>query len=241
MLRMPVMNERDLLHSPAVVWGRVVLRMTLFALALLWPAGRVFWWEAWVMVGLWTLFAFDATRYLLHHDPALLEERLQLLPWAREQKTWDKVIMMLLVIIGLPLYILPGLDVVRYGWSEPLPSWIRISALLLQALCLAGIGRVMRENTYLAQVVKIDRERNQHVVTTGPYALVRHPMYSMIILLVFAVPASLGSRCALLLSVFLAVLLVLRTRLEDRTLHDELDGYAAYAQRTRYRLFPGVW
>jgi protein-S-isoprenylcysteine O-methyltransferase Ste14 len=99
----------------------------------------------------------------------------------------------------------------------------------------------MRENTYLSQVVKIDEERGHQVITTGPYALVRHPMYTVVIILLFAVPVALGSRSALLVSVFLTALLILRTYLEDRTLHIELDGYPEYAKQTRYRLVPGIW
>jgi protein-S-isoprenylcysteine O-methyltransferase Ste14 len=99
----------------------------------------------------------------------------------------------------------------------------------------------MRENTYLSQVVKIDKERSHHVITTGPYALVRHPMYTVIIVLLFAVPVALGSRLALILAMFLTVLLIVRTYLEDRTLHAELEGYPEYAKQTLYRLIPGIW
>jgi protein-S-isoprenylcysteine O-methyltransferase Ste14 len=99
----------------------------------------------------------------------------------------------------------------------------------------------MHENTYLAQVVKIDVERKHNVITTGPYAWVRHPMYTVVIVLLFALPVALGSRYALLLSVLLSLLLIVRTYLEDRTLIDELDGYRAYTEQMRYRLIPGIW
>jgi protein-S-isoprenylcysteine O-methyltransferase Ste14 len=103
------------------------------------------------------------------------------------------------------------------------------------------LGWVMRENTYLAQVVKIDKEREHQVITTGPYALVRHPMYTIVIVLLFAVPVALGSRYALILAVLLTALLVVRTYLEDRTLHAELADYPEYARHTPYRLIPGIW
>ena len=99
----------------------------------------------------------------------------------------------------------------------------------------------MQTNTYLAQVVKIDKQRNHQVITTGPYALVRHPMYSVVIILLFAVPAALGSRYALAISAFLTILLIIRTYLEDRTLHQELEGYPEYAKQTPYRLIPWIW
>ncbi len=99
----------------------------------------------------------------------------------------------------------------------------------------------MRENTYLSQVVKIDKDRGHKVVTTGPYALVRHPMYTVVIVLLFALPVALGSRYTLILAVFLTLLLIIRTYLEDRTLHQKLAGYSEYAKQTRYRLIPRVW
>jgi len=223
------------------VWVSFVIRMTLFTVMLMWPAGTLYWWEAWVTVGLWTIYGVVLTCYLLRHDPALLIERLKLVPLHKEQKAWDKVIMLLFFIAGYGLYIVPGFDVVRYEWSESLPLWMKILAMLIQIPCFVLLGWVMRENTYLAQVVKIDKARGHHVITTGPYALVRHPMYTIVIILLFAVPVALGSRFALFLAVFLTVLLIVRTYLEDRTLHAELQGYPEYAKQTRYKLIPGLW
>lgn len=227
--------------SPTIIWLRFVIRMTLFAVALMWPAGSWHWWEAWVMVALWTAFGLVMTPYLLRHDPELLAERMKLVPLHKDQKVWDKVIMLLFFISGIALYIVPGFDVVRYEWSEPLPVWMRIFAMVLHLPCFVMLGWVMRENTYLAQVVKIDKERAHKVITTGPYALVRHPMYTIVIVLLFAVPVALGSRFALILAAFLTALLVVRTYLEDRTLHAELAGYPEYARHTLYRLIPGIW
>ena len=223
------------------IWLSLVVRMSLFAVALMWPAGTWHWWEAWVIVGLWAVYGVIMTFYLLRYDPALLVERLRLVPLHKDQKTWDKVIMLLFFIAGISLYIIPGFDVVRYAWSEPLPVWMRVLAMIIHLPCFVLLGWVMRENTYLSQVVKIDKERGHQVITTGPYALVRHPMYTVVIILLFAVPVALGSRYALILSVFLTLLLILRTYFEDRTLHAELEGYPDYAKCTRYRLIPGIW
>ena len=99
----------------------------------------------------------------------------------------------------------------------------------------------MRENTFLSQVVKIDTKRQHEVITTGPYALVRHPMYTAIIVLIFSVPTALGSRYGLIPAFVLAWLLILRTYLEDRTLQTELPNYSDYVKRTNYRLIPGIW
>ncbi|RLA69484.1 MAG: isoprenylcysteine carboxylmethyltransferase family protein [Epsilonproteobacteria bacterium] len=228
-------------QNPFMIWLSFVVRMTLFAVGLMWPAGTWLWWEAWVLVGLWTVYGLVMMIYLLRNDPALLLERLKLIPLQKEQKVWDKVLMLLFFIASIGLYLLPGFDVMRYEWSDPLPLWIRVTAMLVHVPCLILLVWIMRENTYLSQVVKIDKKRGHKVITTGPYALVRHPMYTVAIILLFAVPLALGSRFALIISLFLTVLLIIRTYLEDRTLHAELDGYPEYAKQTTYRLIPGIW
>ncbi len=228
-------------QNPFMIWLSFVVRITLFAVALMWPAGTWQWWEAWVLVGLWTVYGLVMMIYLLRNDPALLAERLKLVPLHKEQKVWDKALMLLFFIAGIGLYLLPGFDVMRYEWSDPLPLWVRVIAMLVHVPCFVLLGWIMRENTYLSQVVKIDKERGHKVITTGPYALVRHPMYIVVIILLFAVPVALGSRFALIISLFLMVLLIVRTYLEDRTLHAELVGYPEYAKQTIYRLIPGIW
>ena len=236
------MSQSNLLMNNNVkMWLSLTVRMSLFAMAILWPAGTWQWWEAWVMIVMWTIYGVVTTHYLLRHDPALLAERLKFLPLHKEQKDWDKVLMSLFFIAGIGLYLIPGFDVVRYEWSEPLPEWMRILAMLIHLPCFLLLGWVMRENTYLSQVVKIDKDRDHKVVTSGPYALVRHPMYTVVIVLLFALPVALGSRFALILAVFLTLLLIIRTYCEDRTLHEELKGYPEYAKQTRYRLIPGIW
>jgi protein-S-isoprenylcysteine O-methyltransferase Ste14 len=181
------------------------------------------------------------THYLLRYDPDLLAERMKLIPLEKNQKTWDKILMFLFFITGIGLYIIPGFDVMRYAWSEPFSLWIKILAMLVHVPSFLLLGWIMRENTYLSPVVKIDKERSHQVVTTGPYALVRHPMYTVVIVLLFAVPMALGSRFALILSLFLTLMLIIRTYFEDRTLHEELEDYSTYAKQTRYRLIPGIW
>lgn len=219
----------------------MLIRMTLFAVALMWPAGIWHWWEAWIVTVIWTISGVVMTNYLIHNDPELLAERLKLMPFQKEQKSWDKVIMLIFFIAAIALYIIPGFDVVRYGWSEPLPLWMKVIAVLIHFPCFVMLGWIMRENTYLSQVVKIDKQRDHQVITTGPYALVRHPMYTVTIVLLFALPVVLGSRFALIVSAFLAVLLVVRTYLEDRTLYAELKGYLEYTKQTPYRLLPWIW
>ena len=227
--------------QPVKIWISSIFRIVFFAIALLWPAGTWLWWEAWVIIILWTVYGSVMTVYLLRHDTALLKERLKFVPVHKDQKVWDKIIMLIFFVAGIGLYLIPGFDVVRFSWSDALPLWMRVTAILVHIPCFILLGWVMRENTYLSQVVKIDETRGHHVITSGPYAFVRHPMYTIVIVLLFATPVALGSRYALILSAILTALLIVRTYFEDRTLHAELDGYREYAAQTRYRLLPGIW
>jgi protein-S-isoprenylcysteine O-methyltransferase Ste14 len=182
------------MNNNVKTWLSLVVRMSLFAVALLWPAGTWQWWEAWVLVAMWTVFGVVITQNLLRHDPALLAERMKLVPLHKEQKAWDKVLMLLFFITAIGLYLIPGFDVVRYEWSEPLPVWMKILAMLVHIPCFLFLGWVMRENTFLSQVVKIDKARDHQVVTTGPYALVRHHVHGSDR---FAVCGTCGARIAL--------------------------------------------
>jgi protein-S-isoprenylcysteine O-methyltransferase Ste14 len=222
-------------------WLSGLLRIGLFPLAFFWPAGDWRWWEGWVVIGLWIGYAVGIGVFLYRHDKDLLRERMKASPAQEGQKRWDKALMMLMTLAGFGIFIVPGFDVVRYGWSEPFPIWVEVTAMALHLPGFLWIGWVMRENTFLARVVKIDEERGHTVITTGPYALVRHPMYTAVIALIFAMPVALGSRWGLLPAGLMAALMVLRTAMEDRTLHNELPGYPEYAKTTRFRLVPGLW
>ena len=149
--------------------------------------------------------------------------------------------MLLMFFTSFGIYIIPGFDVVRFGWSQPLPIWIKVIAMVLHLPGFLFLSWVMMTNTYLSPVVKIDSNRNHRVITDGPYAIVRHPMYTVVIVLIFAVPVALGSRFALIPALLMALIFIVRTQLEDRTLHRELTGYPEYANKTRYRLVPGIW
>jgi protein-S-isoprenylcysteine O-methyltransferase Ste14 len=235
------MNQQNQPKVGAKLWLSLIMRMVGFAVALLWPAGTWRWWEAWAVIGLWAAFAIATTVYLSRHDPALLAERMKASPVQKGQKAWDKVLMLLMFIPGFGIFIVPGFDVVRFGWSGPLPAWEEVLAMVAHLPGFLFIGWVMHENTYLSRVVKIADERGHKVITTGPYALVRHPMYSAVMVMVFAVPVALGSRFGLIPATLFVVLLIARTYLEDRTLHAELPGYPEYAKETRYRLIPRIW
>jgi protein-S-isoprenylcysteine O-methyltransferase Ste14 len=137
--------------------------------------------------------------------------------------------------------VVAGLDVGRLHWSDTVPLWSQIAALLGFALSFALSIWAMMTNNFYSRVVRIQRDRGQYVVTQGPYRFVRHPSYIGSIFSWVCAALVLGSWLALMPAVLIAAMLVVRTALEDRTLQAELDGYREYAQRVRYRLLPGIW
>ena len=227
--------------ASAALWLGQLVRFALFPVALMWPAGTWRWWEAWALVGVWVTFGAAMAVFLSRHDPELLAERMKGSPVQAGQKVWDRILMLLIFVAGIGLFIVPGFDVMRFGWSTPLPAWIEIAALAMHVPGFLCIGWVLRENTYLSRVVKIDAEREHHVITTGPYRFVRHPMYTAIVIIVFALPLALGSRSGLIPAGLLVAVLIARTYLEDATLQSGLPGYPEYARETRFRLIPGIW
>ena len=169
--------------------------------------------------------------------PGLLKERMSR---NKEIKSWDKIIMIAYSFLLIILLAVPGLDAVRFGWSEV--------SLIVKALGFIGYIPAtsfafwaMRENAYASDVVRIQEDRGHTVCTTGPYRYVRHPMYTGVILFVLCFPLSLGSLYSFIPASLIIVLFIIRTSLEDKTLLEELPGYKEYAQKVRYRLLPGVW
>ena len=194
-----------------------------------------------MVCGIYVLYALGAWAMLARHDPELLAERLKASPVQEGQPGWDRALMIAMLVAGIGVLLVPGLDVVRFGWSEALPVPLEIAAMVLHIPGLLLVGWTMSTNTFLARVVKIDEERGHSVITTGPYAWVRHPMYLAVVVLLLAFPLALGSRWGLIPAGAMVAALVIRTALEDRALHRGLEGYASYARTTRYRLVPGIW
>lgn len=205
--------------------------------AMLWSAGRIDWWPAWAIMAVWLAWfgAMDAVIFRL--SPDLMAERLA--P-PKGAKAWDKTIMSVIRLVQLARYILGGLDQ-RYGWTAGFPVAAQIAALAACLVSTALFVWAMASNAFFSQIVRIQSDRGHAVATGGPYRYVRHPGYAATILFEFALSSLLGSWWALIPAGVCAVLFVLRTALEDRTLRAELPGYADYARRVRYRLLPGVW
>ena len=172
--------------------------------------------------------------YLKKNSPDLLKKRTEMKP----EKGWDMVFTVIASVVYIALFIIVGLDAVRYRWSA---APIELDALGFVGIIFSFIilFLVMKENAYLFRIVKV--EKGHEVVTTGPYSVVRHPMYAAMIIQLTCTPLALGSYYALIPAVLIDILIVIRTILEDKTLQKELEGYAEYTKKTPYRLLPGVW
>jgi len=212
--------------------------IAVMAVFLLVPAGTLDWPAAWGFLAETGGLSLALGLWLGRHDPALLAERLGS-PFQRTQKSWDKIFIAVLMVLYLGWLVLMGLDA-RWGISR-VPLWLQALGALNVALSTYVTFLTFRENSYAAPVVKIQRERGHRVVSTGPYAHVRHPMYAGGLLMFVGMPLQLGSWLGLAAVALLLPLLAFRVVMEERTLAAELAGYRDYAERVRWRLLPGIW
>lgn len=222
--------------------ARLLLQNTIFVVgmgALLFAsAGTLHWPSAWVLLVTSALLGPLCGWWLYRIDPALLAERLRPV-LQRDQPAADKMFMTVFVVAMLAWLVAMGID--RRLQSSDMPAALQALGFVLFLLCTLFTMWVFRENSFAAPVVKLQAERAQHVISTGPYAHVRHPMYSGMILFFTGVPLLLGSWWGLALVPLFLVLIAVRIAIEERTLREGLPGYAEYAARVRYRLIPGVW
>ena len=214
------------------VLGILMVMVTLFI-----PAGRLDWWQGWALVGIYVVWSAANALILIPKNPELLIERATR---EKSDKAWDTVILSIVGLITIAKHIVAGFDV-RWGWTAQMPLALQIAALLVAVLGYALGTWAMAANPFFSMVYRIQKERGHTVATGGPYRFVRHPGYVGTILFELVTPVMLGSWWALIPGGLSALLIVIRTALEDRTLHEELDGYREYAQRVRYRLLPGIW
>jgi protein-S-isoprenylcysteine O-methyltransferase Ste14 len=199
-------------------------------------AGTFRYWQGWTMLALRIIPVLVTSQYMIRHDRELLRRRLAAIEEG-ETETFHKVFFALIVLLGLMVTLVAGLDR-RFGWTDvPLP------VVLCGCAAITGTGvlidRVFRENTYCSSVIEI--RQHQTVVSAGPYRLVRHPMYSAALLGAVGLPLALGSYVATVFVVPIGALLVMRIRAEEKFLTAELPGYAAYMRATPKRLVPGIW
>lgn len=197
------------------------------------------WWQGWVYVVV-TILSFVVSRLIVRRvHPDLIQERARFMD-AKDTKPWDKVLAPMLALGSIVIAIVAGLDHL-YGWSAAFPVWANVAALIVIVFGYTFSSWALIVNRFFSGTVRIQTERGHHVVTDGPYRFVRHPGYAGALLGFVLIPLLLDSLWALLPAGLLVAVVVIRTALEDKTLQAELPGYAEYAQKTRYRLIPGVW
>jgi protein-S-isoprenylcysteine O-methyltransferase Ste14 len=196
-------------------------------------AGRWYLPWFWGYVGVYALFILFACLSL---DAGLIRERLRPGPHAQ-----DKVLLNIGKLVSLAHFAIAALDVGRFHWSDTVPAAAQAAGLAVLALTFGAILRAMLVNPFFSTVVRIQEERGHRVITDGPYRIVRHPGYAVACPMMLASGVALGSWYSIIPMVAMVLLMIRRTAIEDRFLHEHLPGYADYAQRVRYKLLPGVW
>jgi len=230
MRRAPIITGL-MLAAPIVVPG--------FAALVLWLSGNWRWVEGWVFGVWWVSFISVSLLWLYYKDPALLVERTRLPGTGGESRA--DVAILLAIKVGFVAWIfLPALDR-RSDWTPRLPLWCEVCGGILLFGGNFPIFRALTNNTFASQLVRIQSERGQHVIDTGVYRFVRHPMYLGGSLWFVGGAMLLGSVCGLLVGLALIGLLILRIFGEEKLLARDLEGYRAYREKVRYRLLPHVW
>ena len=225
------------MNLAARAWFSLAVLALVMALLVFVPAGDVGGYpEAWLYLGLFFAASAWTTHELIEHDPALLERRMRGGPTA-EPRPRQRIIMLIASAAFIGLLVVPGLDH-RFGWSS-VPGFIVVIGDALLVVGFYGILRVYRVNSYTAATV--DVTSGQVVVATGPYAVVRHPMYASALLYVVGTPLALGSLWGLVPFAVMLPALIWRLLDEEQMLARELAGYRDYQRRVRYRLVPRVW
>lgn len=223
--------------TPVRIVIRLLIYIVILAAILFLCAGRVDWAMGWA----WLVVHFAAaltSAFVVPLDPELLDERTHV---KEGVKQWDKLIVIpTQILMPFGFLVLAGLDV-RYGWSPGLPLWLQITALTLSGMGYLLSVWASAVNKFYSRLVRIQTERGHHVVSDGPYKVIRHPGYTGIIVFMLTTALALNSLWTLTLSGALSLLLVVRTVLEDKTLQEELPGYKEYTQKVKYRLVPGLW
>jgi protein-S-isoprenylcysteine O-methyltransferase Ste14 len=217
-------------------WVRSALSVLALAAMLFVPAGSLRFWQGWLYGFVFVTATAVISIYFLKHDPKLVERRMQVGPMAEREPT-QKIIMSI-ILVGFVLHIaLPGFDY-RWHWSA-LPPWLVFAANAGVALSFYVFFIVLKQNSYAASTITVEAE--QPVISTGAYAIVRHPLYSGALLFLLFTPLALGSYWSLLLLVPLFPVLAWRLLDEERFLKQNLPGYVEYCHSTRFRLIPWIW
>jgi protein-S-isoprenylcysteine O-methyltransferase Ste14 len=226
----PTMSKKELIRKVVI---RALSFIVVMPLIYILTSGRIDYWQAWVYMAILFIPMIGVFFYLIKNDPALLERRMHYTEKVKEQQ-WIVSISSLLIT---PALLLPGLDI-RFGWSHVSTAVVLLADIMV-LLGYAIFIVVLRENTFLSRIVEV--AENQKVISTGPYALVRHPMYLGAILMFAFTPLALGSYWLCIPGVLVVPTFIARILNEEKVLTSNLPGYTEYMQKTKFRLLPGIW
>jgi protein-S-isoprenylcysteine O-methyltransferase Ste14 len=217
-------------------FGGLAVLLLVMASLLFAAAGTLSYWQAWTFLVVYFAASLAISFYLIRKDPALLARRMSGGPFA-EKEPVQRLIMSITSLGFIGLLVFPAVDH-RLGWSD-LPGWAAIAGDVIMLLGWLGIYFVFRENSFASAT--IESSADQRVISTGPYAWVRHPMYAAALVLLLGIPLALGSIWGVLIVLALVPVLIWRLMDEERFLVDHLPGYREYQGRVRYRLLPLIW
>jgi len=216
---------------------RAMLKTVGFGLLLFVAAGRLDWVAGWLFLAIIVITTAASYAYINRVNPGLMAKRARI---GKGTKTWDIIWLVAFILLSLAVYLVAALDAGRYGWSEmPFFLWPLGCGVFFFAAFITAWS--MGINPFFEKTVRIQSECGHQVIDAGPYRFVRHPGYVGIIGVLVSAPLLLGSWWGLIPSALSVIAIIIRTALEDRTLCEELPGYAEYAARVRFRLFPMIW
>ncbi|MGC9361208.1 MAG: methyltransferase family protein [Anaerolineae bacterium] len=231
-----MVTKRQLIRAAIGFAAYLLLAPALMFLA----AGTTRWPTAWAYTLIMVVGTIISRLLVWRTNPDTLRERAKFAS-AENTKPWDRALVVIVGIGGpVTCMVVAGLDY-RWGWSPEVPLAWQVAAAVAVTAAVGISVWAMVANAYFSAVARIQSDRGQQVVTSGPYAVVRHPSYASAVLLSVVMPVMLGTLWAWVPQLGVIAALVIRTRLEDRMLREELEGYEAYAEEVRWRLVPGVW
>lgn len=220
--------------------GLSMIYVLLYPVLLFLISGDIHWVECWIFSAWFLTSTLITLIYLYCKNPDLLAERY-LMRGREGQKKWDKYFLYLITVIYFAWFAIMPLDARRFEWTKNFPLWLEALGAIMLFISSFFMFRSLADNTFTSPLIRIQKERNQYVVSTGVYGFVRHPMYLGVISMFIGVPMLLGSYYGTLIGVLLSFLFVIRILGEEKMLEAELEGYIEYKNKVKYRLIPFVW